>query len=947
MNNNTLTQQTKKVTPGIRISLRGEDFIVTNRERDIIDVEGISELVYGQSFKFDLRLEKNYKVIQPEETELKADTSTHYRQTKLFLETTFRNSSHYSEHIEIAHKAAIRGASYQYESTIKALKLPQPKILIADAVGLGKTVQVGIFLAELIRRGKGKKVLVVTPKSILAQFQQEIWARFAIPLVRLDSQGIAKIKTEIPSNKNPFDYYDKVIVSIDTLKNNAKFRHYLERVKWDVVAIDECHTVANVASQRGGLAKFLSERTEAMVLTSATPHNGKRENFANLIGMLDPTAIPFNGEFTKEDIQPLYVRRFKKDIEDEVGDAFRDRVTIKIDCPLNQDEEEALRIIQDFKKVAQEDSDGNHNFGALLFSIGLFKAYMSSPKACLETIIKRIEKNVDEEGVIEHLEELREVLQKIVDEKSDSKYNQLKFKLDQMGWKGRKNDERIIIFAERRATLNELEKNLTEDFGLKPKAVVQFNGSLTDTQQQDILEDFSKEDSEIRLFLASDAGSQGVNLHYFCNQMFNYDIPWSIITLDQRNGRIDRFGQTETPFIYYLISDSKSEDVQGDIRIVEKLKEKEEEVHKSLGDAGSVMGFYDQQQEIKLVEKALATGDATILDAKEEDAIDDDWLTGLMEDSATTKASYKIYEGFASFYQDDFSYYATLIDELKAEDERLIPRITIDREDKVVEIEQFEELSSKGVLYDMPKEAFPKKNETFNLTTDPEIVEQAIIRARKKQNEWPNFQLLYDLNPIAKWMQYKLLGQVDRGKALVARLREPLPKNTAWFVFQGITSNQQGKPIFSKTYVIGKSFDGVSVGSLEDFEEFLNQFRLKDTLPELETTAAQLEQIKDLLPEAVKSAKQFYDFKIQGGLEDEMEEKLETYQNKLKTWLTASEAQMEIKFGDEDAGGSSFHKKKRQREVNYVKEQMDEFYNEFFQLENEPFLRVLAVFYNA
>ena len=947
MNNDTLTQQTKKVTPGIRISLRGEDFIVTNRERDIIDVEGISELVYGQSFKFDLRLEKNHKVIKPEETELKADTSTHYRQTKLFLETTFRNSSHYSEHIEIAHKAAIRGASYQYESTIKALKLPQPKILIADAVGLGKTVQVGIFLAELIRRGKGKKVLVVTPKSILAQFQQEIWARFAIPLVRLDSQGIAKIKTEIPSNKNPFDYYDKVIVSIDTLKNNAKFRHYLERVKWDVVAIDECHTVANVASQRGGLAKFLSERTEAMVLTSATPHNGKRENFANLIGMLDPTAIPFDGEFTKEDIQPLYVRRFKKDIEDEVGDAFRDRITNKIECPLHQDEEEALRIIQDFKKVAQEESDGNHNFGALLFSIGLFKAYMSSPKACLETVIKRIEKNVDEENVLEHLDDLREILQKIVDEKSDSKYNQLKFKLDQMGWKGKKNDERVIIFAERRATLNELEKNLTEDFGLKQKAVVQFNGSLTDTQQQDILEDFSKEDSEIRLFLASDAGSQGVNLHYFCNQMFNYDIPWSIITLDQRNGRIDRFGQKHTPFIYYLISDSKSKDVQGDIRIVEKLKEKEEEVHKSLGDAGSVMGFYDQQQETKLVEKALASGDASVLDTKDEDAIDDDWLAGLTEDSAATRASYKIDEGFASFYQDDFSYYATLIDELKAEDERLIPRITIDRDDKVVEIEQFEELSSKGVLYDMPKEAFPKKNETFNLTTNPEIVEQAIIRARKKQNEWPNFQLLYDLNPIAKWMQYKLLGQVDRGKALVAKLREPLPKNTAWFVFQGITSNQQGKPIFSKTYVIGKSFDGLSVGSLEDFEEFLNQFRLKDTLPELETTAAQLNQIKDLLPEAVKSAKQFYDFKIQGGLEDEKEEQLEIYQKKLEKWLTASELQMEIKFGEEDAGISSAHKKKRQKEVNFVKSQMDTFYNEYFQLENEPFLRVLAVFYNA
>tara|TARA_R100000541_G_scaffold55823_1_gene64904 strand:- start:1332 stop:3323 length:1992 start_codon:yes stop_codon:yes gene_type:complete len=663
--------------------------------------------------------------------------------------------------------------------------------------------------------------------------------------------------------------------------------------------------------------------------------------------MLDPTAIPYDGEFTKEDIQPLYVRRFKKDIEDEVGDAFRDRITSKIDCPLNPDEEEALRIIQEFKAVAQEESAGNSTFGALLFSIGLFKAYMSSPKACLQTVIKRIDKAIDEDGVIEHLEELKDVLEKIVAQKSDSKYNQLLFKLDQMGWKGKKNDERIIIFAERRATLNELEKNLKEDFKLNDNAVVQFNGSLTDTQQQDILEDFSKEDSTIRLFLASDAGSQGVNLHYFCNQMFNYDIPWSIITLDQRNGRIDRFGQTKTPFIYYLIAESQSEDVQGDIRIVERLKEKEEEVHKSLGDAGSVMGFYDQQQESKLVEKAIANNDPSILDSNEENTVDDDWLSALTEDSSATKAQMKIDEGFASFYEDDFSYYASLIDELKSKDDRLIPLINIDSNDKVLEIEQFEELSSKGVLYDMPKEAFPKPNQTFNLTTNVNIVENAIIQARKKQNEWPNFQLLYDLNPIAKWMQYKLLGQIDRGKALVARLRDPLPKNTAWFIFQGITSNQQGKPIFSKTYVVGKSFDGSSVGNLEDFEEFLNQYRLKDTLPELETSEKQLHKIKELLPEAVKSAKQIYDLKIQGDLEDEMEDKLERYQKKLNDWLSASERQMEIKFGDEKNGGGSFYKKKRQSEVNYVKNQMDAFYNEYFQLENEPFLRVLAVFYNG
>ena len=118
-------------------------------------------------------------------------------------------------------------------------------------------------------------------------------------------------------------------------------------------------------------------------------------------------------------------------------------------------------------------------------------------------------------------------------------------------------------------------------------------------------------------------------------------------------------------------------------------------------------------------------------------------------------------------------------------------------------------------------------------------------------------------------MQYKLLGQIDRGKALVARLRDPLPKNSAWFVFQGITSNQQGKPIFSKTYVVGKSFDGSSVGSLDDFKEFMHQYRLQDTLHEIEVSSDDLSKIKEILPEAVKSAKQIYSLKIQGDLEDE------------------------------------------------------------------------------
>ncbi|WP_201747738.1 hypothetical protein [Dyadobacter flavalbus] len=140
-------------TSGQRITNRDEDFIINdalnNNNGWILKVEGISELVKGKRFVFDTNIDKEIKVLDPIDTKLIPDIDYGYRKTKLFIENQMRNASVYSKQITIAHKAAFNLATYQLEPTLKAFNLPRPRILIADGVGLGKTIEVGIFLAEM------------------------------------------------------------------------------------------------------------------------------------------------------------------------------------------------------------------------------------------------------------------------------------------------------------------------------------------------------------------------------------------------------------------------------------------------------------------------------------------------------------------------------------------------------------------------------------------------------------------------------------------------------------------------------------------------------------------------------------------------------------------------------------------------------------------------------
>jgi superfamily II DNA or RNA helicase len=850
--------------PGNRVVIRDAEWLVKNvvytaDRACVLDAVGLSELVKDKQSKFIVGLEKEIIPIDPKDVRFTQDVSPGYRDSLLYMESLLRKRAPKDGKIHVGDKAAIDPIPFQMEPAFKALQQHRQRILIADAVGLGKTIECGVLVSELIKRGRGKRILVLAVKSMLTQFQKEMWTRFTIPLVRLDSQGIQRVKQHIPAGHNPFLYFDKSIISIDTLKREAEYRHYLEHAWWDIIIIDEAHNVAErgTNSMRSKLAKLISGRSDTLIMLSATPHDGKKESFASLMNMLDSTAIADPSNYGPEDIKGLFIRRFKKDIKAQVTSQFKERTIEKITTSASEVEEQAFDLLSalSFKRI-----DARVRAGSMLFKTVLIKSLFSSPAACIKTCRNRIKrlKNDDYSEYLEDILQLEDFIAAVeqITKEGFSKYRKLANFLKKNDWGWNRNDphDRLVIFTERIETLKFLKEELMKDLKFKEKQIGILYGSMSDSDIQQVVEDFGNEQSPLQVLIASDVASEGINLHYQSHRLIHFDIPWSLMVFQQRNGRIDRYGQDQKPQIFYLLTESDNDKIKGDQRVLELLIEKDQQVHESIGDPAEFTGKYTSEEEELLTASAIESdnGAAELEQTYEQASLDpmSDLLSLLDEDAPENEDLFT--EG-SSFFSKDYDYIKQAIAFLKDRQDWSVDyaadghTFLIQRDEKLKK--QFSVLEKT-----LPAEIIPAVGEKYIFTDHIEDVKQEMERCRKEETAWPKKMLLWDQNPFVSWITDRLQTVFGRNEAPYISVPSIQGQGDTIVLLSGMIPNIKGQPVVEDWF--GIVFDKMDFKEVISINEFMDRTGLgKRELPNPQTPVNE-HKVKRVLPESLEIGKQ-------------------------------------------------------------------------------------------
>ncbi len=459
---------------------------------------------------------------------------------------------------------SVKLLEHQVDAAYRALFEMDGKALLADEVGLGKTIEVGMILKEMHFRETDDSVLILTPAQLAKQWQGELLEKFGLEYV-----------CNYDDEFGGFDKHNHIIASIDTAKSDRHRETVLNR-HWDVLVLDEAHYVKNEETDRYELIDNLSYNY-AFFLT-ATPIQNELTDLYNVVSLLRPglfgTRDVFHHHFVNSDQETLVNRDELQERLEKVMIRNRragtdiDFTNRSIDTRTfepSPEERELYQAVSDYVKGAYSKDQGQK-----LVLMLLQKEVVSSPEALRMTIERRL----DDQSELTHTEELESILDLIGNIETVTKQEKLLSIVEE----ARDHVEmgRVIVFTQFRATQQKILDRLAEE-GYNTHA---FHGGHSSQEKEKIVEDFEEDGG---VLVSTDAMSEGRNLQ-FCNIMVNYDLPWNPMRVEQRIGRIHRIGQKRDVYIFNMALKDTVEEY-----VLERLYHKIDLFQQSVGELSSIL----------------------------------------------------------------------------------------------------------------------------------------------------------------------------------------------------------------------------------------------------------------------------------------------------------------------------------------------------------------------
>lgn len=504
----------------------------------------------------------------------------------------------------------------------RAMETNNIRYILADEVGLGKTIEAGMIIRELKSRGLVSRILVVCPTGLVTQWASEMQEKFHEKFQVILPSDYDTIR-RLTDNDDVYGQFDQVISPMDSIKPIEKHvgwseekveKYNEERIYsiinsgWDLIIIDEAHRVAGSSGEvaRYKLGNLLAQASPYLLLLSATPHNGKTEPFLRLIRLLDADAFPNAKSIVREQVAPFLIRTEKREAIDNNGNLlFKNRITHLVTISWderNNLQRELYEMVSSYVAKTYNKALRNRkkNMCLIFLLIIMQRMVTSSTAAIRQSLERRLnvlleqrtcvgnlrEEDLDElnieDGVEDALEAISldmeleiEELKQIISlakqaqfQNQDAKVEPLLNEIDAILSENR--TQKVIIFTEFVATQTYLQELLVN----RGYTVTILNGGMSIDERNAAMQEFKTSTS---IFISTDAGGEGLNLQ-FANIIINYDLPWNPMKIEQRCGRVDRIGQQRDVHIYNFIVGETVEN-----RVREVLEEKLSVILKEMG----------------------------------------------------------------------------------------------------------------------------------------------------------------------------------------------------------------------------------------------------------------------------------------------------------------------------------------------------------------------------